>query len=100
MRRAAIVSPPDAQEGEQFPVVFVLHGHSTSPGQAMQWGGWGQAVVERRFIAVIPEGVGQSWNAGGCCRTAGQGTDGKAVGLVLFVGALLARRRKRRGSAR
>jgi polyhydroxybutyrate depolymerase len=70
VRRAAIVSPPDAHEGEQFPVVFVLHGHSTSPGQAMQWGGWGQAVVERRFIAVIPEGVGQSWNAGGCCRTA------------------------------
>ena len=67
-REIAYVMPPDLAPGEQLPVVLFLHGVSTSPGLMQQTIGLGDAVVARRFIAVVPHGIAESWNAGKCCR--------------------------------
>ncbi len=69
-REIEYVLPPDVVSGERLPAVIVLHGASNSPWLMQSRTGIGQAVVDRRFIAVFPHGVAESWNAGRCCRPA------------------------------
>lgn len=69
-REIEYVLPPDVTPGERLPAVVVLHGASNSPWLMQSRTGLGQAVVDRRFVAVFPHGVASSWNAGRCCRPA------------------------------
>ena len=69
-RPVDIVMPPDVAPGERLPAVVVLHGLGGNPGQFMPQAGWYDAVAARRFIAVAPAGLNNSWNADGCCRPA------------------------------
>jgi len=70
LRRVSLAFPADQSPGEPLPAVVVLHGLRGNPGEIGIDGGWFSAVSERRFVAVLPYGVAQSWNAGGCCRPA------------------------------
>jgi hypothetical protein len=69
-RHVAIVSPPDIAAAERLPLVVLLHGHSESSGLVVNQGDWKTHVIADRFIVAAPEGISQSWNAGGCCRLA------------------------------
>jgi polyhydroxybutyrate depolymerase len=90
-RAAAILTPPDAAPGERLPVVVLLHGRGISAGTFAADAGWDDAVADHRFIAVFPQGVSDSWNAGGCCRPATTlGMDDLAL-LDVFVADVAAR---------
>jgi len=69
-RRVGVLTPPDIAPGERLPLVFLLHGHGSTPTALLHDGDWIPRVIEDRFVLAVPEGVSQSWNAGGCCRLA------------------------------
>lgn len=56
--------PPSA------PLVVMLHGWTGSAQQAEQQYGWNQVADSAKFMVAYPEGIGESWNAGGCCGQA------------------------------
>lgn len=68
-----------------IPVVFVFHGGTgTARGAAVQTRF--DAEAERRgFLAVYPQGIRRSWNAGSCCGHASR----RGVDDVAFASALL-----------
>lgn len=68
-RPCTVLTPRDPGTG-RLPVVVVLHGFSSNPSMVIGNGGWEQAVRDHRFIAVVPGGVSDSWNAGTCCPLA------------------------------
>ncbi len=70
LRRVSLAFPAEQRPGERLPAVVVLHGLRGNPGEIGINAGWFAAVAARRFIAVLPYGVAQSWNARGCCRPA------------------------------
>jgi polyhydroxybutyrate depolymerase len=49
------------------PLVIVIHGWGFSAEQAEQDYGWNEVAETHRFVVAYPEGVGQSFNAGGAC---------------------------------
>ncbi len=69
-RRADVFAPARLRAGEQLPLVVVLHGHSSNSDLARGMGGWDVQAAKHRFIALLPNGIGESWNAGNCCRPA------------------------------
>lgn len=68
-RTCTVLTPP-APGSAKLPVVVVLHGFSSNPSMVIGNGAWEAAVREHGFIAVVPGGVGDSWNAGACCPLA------------------------------
>ena len=52
------------------PLVVMLHGWTGSAQQAERQYGWNQRADSGKFVVAYPEGVGESWNAGGCCGQA------------------------------
>ncbi|GAB88664.1 extracellular catalytic domain type 1 short-chain-length polyhydroxyalkanoate depolymerase [Gordonia rhizosphera] len=54
------------------PLVVVLHGGYGSGKQAERSYHWDAQADRGRFVAVFPNGVGRSWNAGTCCGPAQQ----------------------------
>ncbi len=60
----------DDRHGTDRPPVVLLHGHSANSGVIVSRGAWAPAIAAYRFVVVAPDGVAQSWNAGGCCRLA------------------------------
>ncbi len=86
--RAFIVHvPPGIAAGEPRPLVVDFHGYSSSAAGQQRASGW-QAIADRaKFIAVYPDGIGNSWNVGdNCCGTAGT----QNVDDIGFVRALVA----------
>ena len=73
-RDCAVITPPGLAAGTKLPVVFLLHGFGDGPVEVRGAGDWANAVVARQFMLVTPSGVGNSWNAGGCCGIA-KGTE-------------------------
>jgi polyhydroxybutyrate depolymerase len=69
-RHVAIVTPPAIGPGERLPLVVLLHGHNGNADAVVTQGGWKEQVIAHRFIVAAPDGISQSWNAGGCCRLA------------------------------
>lgn len=68
-RQYLAISPIDPGD-EPLPVVMVLHGMGVNRADMSHAGNWRQAVSDRNFIAVFPEGSLGSWNAGPCCPPA------------------------------
>jgi polyhydroxybutyrate depolymerase len=75
-RPYTVFSPADAQAGERLPVVVVLHGLGVTSQAISRAADWRGAVAQDRFVAVFPQGILDSWNAGPCCPPAkALGTD-------------------------
>ncbi|WP_125777496.1 PHB depolymerase family esterase [Antribacter gilvus] len=49
------------------PLVLVLHHLTGSSSQARASYGFDPVADDEGFVAVYPDGLGSSWNAGGCC---------------------------------
>ncbi|MEE4023594.1 PHB depolymerase family esterase [Gordonia sp. PKS22-38] len=69
------------------PLVVVLHGGYGSGRQAENSYHWDAQADRGRFVAVFPDGVGRSWNAGTCCGPAQQ----RDVDDVAFIRAVIER---------
>ncbi|MEE3852940.1 PHB depolymerase family esterase [Gordonia sp. LSe1-13] len=69
------------------PLVVVLHGGYGSGRQAENSYHWDAQADRGRFVAVFPDGVGRSWNAGTCCGPAQQ----RGVDDVAFIRAVVER---------
>ncbi|MFZ4519170.1 MAG: alpha/beta hydrolase family esterase [Microthrixaceae bacterium] len=61
-----VISPADAG-AERLPAVMVLHGLTFNRNSMSTVADWRSAVARDRFVAVFPQGVLDSWNAGPCC---------------------------------
>ena len=62
--------PPGYDGTTPLPVVFDFHGLG---GTGAGWKGstaWAQLADQHGFIAIWPDGIDNSWNAGRCCRGA------------------------------
>jgi polyhydroxybutyrate depolymerase len=71
-RHYYVTVPPEVADGdERVPMVIVLHGGGGNGINAMEMTGFADKAIEEGFIAVFPEGTGQTvlltWNAGHCC---------------------------------
>ncbi len=53
-----------------LPLVLALHGYTQSAGLLEYQTGLDDEATARGFVLVYPEGIGRSWNAGGCCAEA------------------------------
>jgi polyhydroxybutyrate depolymerase len=69
-RECGIVFPDNVASGEKLPVVFLLPGMGMGPYEVRGVGNWDSAAVAHRVMVVSPQGVSDSWNAGGCCGVA------------------------------
>ncbi|WP_179474423.1 extracellular catalytic domain type 1 short-chain-length polyhydroxyalkanoate depolymerase [Mycolicibacterium vinylchloridicum] len=57
-------------------LVVMLHGWTGSAAQAERQYGWNDLADSAKFVVAYPDGVGESWNSGGCCGRAGdEGVD-------------------------
>jgi polyhydroxybutyrate depolymerase len=69
-RDATVVAPTDVAEGERLPVVIVLPGLGYTSNDAMNGENWLPQLDARHLIGVFPDGIGEAWNAGSCCKPA------------------------------
>ena len=69
-RECGIAAPPDVKPGERLPAVILLPGLGTGPVAIRDAGDWSNAAVRHRLLVVTPQGIADSWNAGGCCAIA------------------------------
>ncbi|MFI5045116.1 MAG: alpha/beta hydrolase family esterase [Acidimicrobiales bacterium] len=69
-REYTVIAPDNVDESKRLPVVMILHGLATDRFAAASQTGLKAAVNEHGFIAVLPQGVANSWNAGPCCPPA------------------------------
>ena len=53
-------------------LVVMLHGWTGSAEQAERQYGWNELADSAKFVVAYPDGLGESWNSGGCC---GQASD-------------------------
>jgi len=67
MNRSFLVYAPSSYGSKPVPVVFDFHGLSGTSMQEMSLSRWNTLANTEGFIVVYPQGVGNSWNAGGCC---------------------------------
>jgi polyhydroxybutyrate depolymerase len=80
-RRFAVHLPPGYDRDRPTPVVIDLHGRGSDATQQSLVSGMRRKADESGFIAVHPDGIGQTWNAGFCCGTA-MSEDVDDVGFV------------------
>ncbi len=76
---------PSGYDGTATPLVFNFHGFTSNAAQQIFFSDFNVDAQERGMIAVYPNGVANSWNAGACCGV-GVAED---VDDVAFVRALL-----------
>ncbi len=77
---------PSSYDGSQAtPLVFNLHGFGSNAAQQIFFSDFNVDAEERGVIAIYPNGVSNSWNAGACCGVA----IGEDIDDVGFVRALL-----------
>lgn len=85
MRTARVHVPTSYDPSSPTPVVLDFHGLNTTASQQELLSRMIAASDANGFIAVHPQGIGNSWNAGSCCGSAAS-SDVDDVG---FVNALL-----------
>jgi polyhydroxybutyrate depolymerase len=66
-RTFLVHAPPGYDGATRMPVVFDFHGLGTQNTLQKQISRWDDVGDAQGFITVYPQGVGNSWNAGGCC---------------------------------
>ncbi len=72
-------------------LVLVLHGGFGTPAQVADQTGFDAAAEEHGFLAVYPEGMLRTWNAGGCCGWSQQSGLDDVGFLVALIDDLTAR---------
>jgi polyhydroxybutyrate depolymerase len=70
IQRQYLVMTPEEPPADPMPVVVVLHGLGFDRFGISKTADWSSAVVRDDFMAVFPQGVLNSWNAGPCCPPA------------------------------
>ncbi len=91
LQRPYLVISPADPGGERLPAVMVLHGLTFDRNSMAATADWRAAVARDRFVAVFPQGVLDSWNAGPCCPPSNlAGTDD--VGYLTAVAEEVGRR--------
>jgi polyhydroxybutyrate depolymerase len=84
--RTFLVHAPASYTGTTpVPVVLDFHGLSGSSMQQKNLSRWDRLADSRGFLAVYPQGVGSSWNAGRCCGD----SMSQSVDDVAFVRAII-----------
>lgn len=67
-RTAIVHRPVNVQPGA--PLVIVLHGSGGTGAIARARSGWDAVADREGFVVAYPDGIGNSWNGGACCRPA------------------------------
>ena len=80
-----LLPPGYSTAGERYPLVIDLHGYSRTGTSQKSGSGWAKVADRENFLVAYPDGVGSSWNVGGCCGTAGNAN----VDDVGFIKALV-----------
>ncbi len=62
--------PPSYDPTQPTPLVLNFHGYTSNASQQELYTSMSQKADAEGFIAVHPDGIGASWNAGGYCGTA------------------------------
>jgi polyhydroxybutyrate depolymerase len=79
--------PPAAMTGERpLPLVLLFHGGLGTGAQIEESARMSPIADREGFVVVYPDGVGRTWNGGGCCGPAVE----QQIDDVAFVSALLA----------
>jgi polyhydroxybutyrate depolymerase len=78
---------PGGGVGASTPILVVLHGSAETARAEIQRDGLTPLVAQGRAELVYPQGIGNSWNAGGCCGEAAA----QNVNDVGFIRELVAR---------
>ena len=66
-RSYLVYRPAELGRQQQVPLVVVLHGGFGSGAQAEKSYNWDAVADAEGFVAVYPDGIRHSWNAGGTC---------------------------------
>ena len=90
-RQYLVLSPADVPTSTRLPVVIVLHGLGFDRFAMSRTADWAGAVARDHFLAVFPQGVLNSWNAGPCCPPATLGGVDDVGFLDRVVGQLVGR---------
>jgi polyhydroxybutyrate depolymerase len=53
----------------KVPVLIALHPLGIDGSTVALWTGFDSVAASKRFLAVYPNGIGNSWNAGRCCSS-------------------------------
>jgi polyhydroxybutyrate depolymerase len=86
-RSAILVEPADRTgSSPELPLVVILHGLGQDAEGMARVATWPEAARDVGFVAVFPQGVDDSWNAGRCCGSAAE----QGVDDVAFLDALIA----------
>ncbi len=84
-RTFVIHVPNNLPSGQDVPVVIALHSLGSTAAQFESYTGFSDKADHDNFIAVYPQGIGNSWNAGACCDPAvSEGSDD-----ISFISALI-----------
>lgn len=65
-----VFRPAGLSKSRAVPLVVMLHGGFGTGKQAEQSYGWDAEAQRYGFVVAYPDGIGRSWNAGGCCGSA------------------------------
>ena len=77
--------PADLPGGEKVPLVIGLHHLASTSSGFETMTGFSIKADQESFIVAYPQGIGNSWNAGGCCNPAASGN----VDDVSFISNLI-----------
>lgn len=80
-RNFTVFVPSSYDGSSPTPLVFNFHGFTSNATQQILFSDFNVEAEERGVIAVYPNGVMNSWNAGACCGVASE-TDVDDVGFV------------------
>lgn len=64
LRTAIVVIPSGSPAENGYPLLLILHGLTQSAKGIMKYSGFNQLAEREKFIAVYPDGLNASWNAG------------------------------------
>jgi polyhydroxybutyrate depolymerase len=81
VRDYLVYVPRSYDNTRPVPLVLNFHGSMMNAGWQRSFSGMDATADEKGFVIVYPQGVGDSWNAGTCCREA-QSSNVDDVGFV------------------
>ena len=84
-REYIIHIPDDLPPAEDVPVVIALHPLNNTASSFESYTKFSDKADQEGFIVVYPQGIGNSWNAGGCCDPAAS----QDVDDIGFIDALI-----------
>lgn len=70
--RQYLVIAPSRSTSTSLPIIVVLHGIEATLQEEIQRDDFTPLVQQGAAELVYPQGIGESWNAGGCCGSAAQ----------------------------